>query len=174
MQKVTLIFAVAASFIFFSFKQPSAEKIKWLSIEELHAAYAKEPRPVLVDVYTSWCGWCKVMDKETYRNSNVADYINTHYYAVKFDAEGKDSVMWAGKKFGYTPQKRVHDLAVFLLGGQMSYPTTVFVPELNGQPAPLPGYLKPKEIEPPLKFFGDGAYKSKNFQEFLKTFTGLW
>ena len=50
--------------------------------------------------------------------------------------------------------------------GQMSYPTTVFLAALDAKPAPLPGYLKPKEIESPLKFFGEGAYKTKNFPEY--------
>ena len=175
MQKVTKYFILAAVVLCISsFKPVTGEKVKWLTVTELQAAFSKRPKPILIDVYTDWCGWCKVMDRETYSNDKVAAYVNENYYAVKLNAERKDSVLWAGKKFGYNHDNRVNYLAVYLLGGQMSYPTTVFMPSLNDRPAPLAGYLKPKEIEAPLKYFGDGAYRDKNFPEFMKTFTNNW
>jgi len=175
MQKVTkfiiLFFFLS---IAFSYAPAKKEKIRWLSITELHEAYTKTPKPILVDVYTDWCGWCKVMDRETYDKEAVVNYINENYYAVKLNAESKDSLEWAGKKYGYNPEYKSNELAVYLLYGQMSYPTTVFLPAINAQPAPLAGFLKPKEIESPLKFFGDGAYKTKTFQEYMKTFSNSW
>jgi thioredoxin-related protein len=175
MQKVKVFFIIALMAVLFTaFRNYKKEKIKWFTIVELQAEYTKNPRPILIDVYTGWCGWCKVMDRETYTNDNVVSYVNEHYYAVKLDAEIKDSVLWGNRKFGYNPDNRVNDLAVYLLGGQMSYPTTVFLPALTDRPAPLAGYLKPNEIEAPLKFFGDGAYKTKNFPEFMKTFNNNW
>ncbi|HMO62709.1 MAG TPA: DUF255 domain-containing protein [Ferruginibacter sp.] len=176
MQKVILFFSAVIIILCLcaGALSSSKEKIKWLTMAEAQAEYRKTPKPLLVDVYTDWCGWCKVMDKETYNNDKVAAYINEHFYAIKFNAEQKDSVWWAGQRYGYNAANRVHDLAVYLLGGQMSYPNTVFVPELSGRPAPLAGFLKPKEIEAPLKFFGDGAYKTMNFPEFLKNFSVSW
>ncbi len=175
MQKV-IVFIVGAALLiaFTSFRVPGKEKIQWLSIAEMQVAYKKNPKPILVDVYTSWCGWCKVMDKETYSNSKVAAYINEKYYAVKFDAESRDSTEWNGIKYGFDQQNKVNEMAMYLLYGQLSYPTTVFLASLDAKPAPLPGYLKPKEIESPLKFFGDGVYKSKNFPEYMKSFKTSW
>lgn len=174
MQKVTgiLIF----TFLFFvlvSFTPPK-DKVQWLTLVQLKEMYAKNPKPILVDVYTGWCGWCKVMDKETYSNDKVATYINEHYYAIKFDAERKDSVEWNGKKYGYSKLNKVNELAVYLTYGQMSFPTTVFLTTFSAQPAPLSGYLKPKEIEAPLRFFGDEFYKTKTFPEYNKTFSASW
>jgi len=175
MQKVILFFsAVLLLILSTSFKVPKKDKINWLTISELQAAYRKNPKPVLVDVYTHWCTWCKEMDKETYDNDNVANYINEHYYAVRFDAENKDSVSWNGEKFGYDLNYRANDFAVYLTSGQMSFPTTVLLPDMSAQPAPLPGFLKPGELEPPLKYFGDGFYKSQNFPDFYKKFSASW
>ena len=175
MQKVTVFFrSLVIVLVFASFIIPGKDKVAWLSVKEMQVAYSKNPKPILVDVYTSWCGWCKVMDQQTYSNAKVAAYINEKYYAVKFDAESRDSVELNGQKFGYNPQNKMNDMAVYLLSGQMSFPTTVFLSTLNAKPAPLAGYLKPKEIESPLKFFGEGAYKTKNFPEFLKGFAGSW
>ncbi len=175
MKKVIVFFASAALLIAFtSSRIPTKEKVQWLSIVEMQVAYKKNPKPILVDVYTSWCGWCKVMDRETYQNNKVAAYINEKYYAVKFDAESKDSTEWNGIKYGFDQRNRVNEMAMYLLYGQLSYPTTVFLASLDAKPAPLPGYLKPKEIESPLKFFGEGVYKSKKFPEYMRSFKTSW
>ena len=175
MKKVTkFIICILLIIIAFSFTSPNKEKIRWLSTAELQVVYSKTPKPILVDVYTDWCGWCKVMDRETYDKEAVVKYINEHYYAVKLNAESKDSLEWGGKKYGYNPDYKSNELAVYLLYGQMSYPTTVFLSAINAQPAPLAGFLKPKELESPLKFFGDGEYKSKTFPEFMKAFSSSW
>ena len=157
-----------------SFNTSRKEKIKWLSLGELQTAYAKNPKPIIIDVYTSWCGWCKVMDKNTYSNDKVADYINEHYYAVKFNAESTESVVLGKKKYDYNPAYNANGLAVYLLSGRMGYPTTVLMASLDAQPAPLSGYLKPSELEPPVKYFGEGAYKKQGFPDFMKAFEGTW
>jgi thioredoxin-related protein len=157
-----------------SFQQPKRQKVNWISLEELKEAYPRQAKPIIIDVYTSWCGWCRVMEKETYSQESVASYINDNYYAVKFNAETKDSVEFDGKKFGYNPAYKANELAVYLLNGSMGYPTTILLSAINAQPAPLPGFLKPSELEPPLRFIGDGAYKAKEFPEYMKDFTAKW
>ncbi len=175
MQKVKYFFIlISISVLLFSFNPPKKEKVKWLSLSELAVAFNKQPKPIIIDVYTSWCGWCKVMDKETYNNDKVAAYINENYYAVKFNAESQDSVLLGTKKYGFNPAYKSNDLAVYLLSGRMGYPTTVLLTGTEDQPAPLSGFLKPSELEAPLKFFGDGVYKNKNFPDYMKEFTSRW
>jgi len=148
MKKVNIFFITfLVAIVFISFKIMDNEKVHWISMVEMQMAYKKKPKPIIVDVYTSWCGWCKVMEKETYSNDQVAAYINEKYYAVKLDAEGKDPIEWNGKKYGYIQQHKVNELAAYFLNGQMGYPTTVFFSSLDASPAPLAGYLKPNEIE---------------------------
>lgn len=150
------------------------DEIRWMTIDEVQVAMKKEPKKVFMDVYTDWCGWCKVMDKKTFSNKNVARYINEKFYAVKLDAERKDSVRFMGKMFGFVPENRAHQLAVELLRGQMSYPTSVILEENFQNPQPVPGYLDVPTIQSILTYLGENTYKTKPWPEFQKEFKPTW
>jgi len=70
------------------------EKIEWMSLEQAIKKSGKQPKKIFMDMYTDWCGWCKKMDQTTFSDPVIAAYMNKHYYAVKFDAEGQDSVVF--------------------------------------------------------------------------------
>ncbi len=148
--------------------------MKWMTLAEAEAAAAKDPRPILIDLYTEWCGWCKVMDKKTYKNKNVFDYLNGKFRAVKLDAESKGSLQWKGKSYAYNSQYKVNEIAFFLAGGQLSFPTTVIIPAGTNDPQPIPGFLEPKDLEQVVKYFGEGAYKVQQFPAYQRGFKGNW
>jgi thioredoxin-related protein len=151
----------------------TAGEIQWISIEEAYIKNQKEPRKVLIDVYTDWCGWCKVMDRETFKNKAVADYINKKFYAVKLDAEQTASITLGGKKF--ESRGRTHDLALALTNNQPSYPTTVFLDDQFQMIQPLPGYMKPKEFHEVITFFGENYHKKEAFEVYqAKTYPSLY
>src|SRR5690606_20911058 len=89
--------------------------INWLTIDEVQVAMKKQPKKVYMDVYTDWCGWCKVMDRKTFSNKDVIKYMNKHFYAVKFNAERQDSIRFLGKWYGFQPENRANALAVELM-----------------------------------------------------------
>jgi thioredoxin-related protein len=162
-------------------KAPAAEEIHWItSIDELQAKMQKEPKKVIVDMYTSWCGWCKKMDADTYTNPALVKYINNNYYAVKLDAERQDTINFQGKQFFFAPQYRANGFALELLkdylakGGQMSYPQTVFLLENFQQPTPVPGYRTVAEMEVFLTYFGDNAFRRQPFDQYSKNFVSRW
>lgn len=169
MQKVIrlLIFIFLAVTVV-SFTGPQKEKVNWISLSQLNELYSKNPKPILLDVYTDWCGWCKEMDRTTYQHDKLSKYINDKYYAVKLNAESRENIIF--NKKNYTCAQ----FAEYLLYGRMSYPTTVFLSSLDARPAPLAGYLKAKEMEAPLKYFGEGAFKSQTFVEFNKIMKNEW
>jgi len=159
----------------------SAQNIQWLSLEEAQALNQKEPRKIMVDVYTHWCGPCKMMMKQTFGNAWIADYVNKNYYAVKFNAEGPDPVKFKGKLFenpGYVQgrpgRNATHQLthAIAPVNGRIAYPTVVFIDQDLNLIAPVQGFQRPVQFEPMLKFIAEEKYKTVSWQDYMKSFKG--
>ncbi|WP_128547965.1 thioredoxin family protein [Larkinella soli] len=166
---VILLLVVTGGLVSFR-PQPTKEegKIKWLTIEEAFALNQKTPRKMVVDVYTDWCGWCKVMDRKTFSNPAVADYINRNYYAVKLDAEQKADIVLGKDKFVYVGQggRGYHQLAAALLRNQLSYPTVVFLDEKFQVIQPVAGFMEAPVFHQVITFFGGDHYKKEPFEQF--------
>ncbi|RDC63591.1 thioredoxin family protein [Adhaeribacter pallidiroseus] len=146
--------------------------INWLTFEQAVAQSKKEPRKIFIDVYTDWCGWCRKMEKSTFTDPVLADYVNKNFYAVRLDAESQEPITLDGKTFNYNQQKRAHELAFILLQGQLSFPTTVYLDENLKILAPVPGYLDVPAFRDIITFFGDNHYKKLTFPQYtanLKT-----
>lgn len=151
----------------------STAKIKWLDFEEAAALNAKKPKKIFLDMYTDWCGWCKKMDQSTFVNPVIVNYMNQHFYAVKFNAERKDTIIFKGKEYvntNPTGQRASHQLAQTILNGRMSYPSFAFMDEQMNMITVVPGYRKAPEFEAILNFIGSDAYKTKKWEEFNASF----
>jgi thioredoxin-related protein len=144
-----------------------AQKINWMKFGDAVAAAQKKPRKILIDVYTDWCGWCKVMDNKTFTDTTVINAVNSEYYAVKLNAESYETVEFKNRKFKYS------ELAAALLGGQMSYPHLVFLDENTDLLSRIPGYQKPEHLAPILSFLGGDHYKTTDWNTYLKTYNDL-
>ncbi|WP_394970672.1 thioredoxin family protein [uncultured Croceitalea sp.] len=151
----------------------SAQEVTWLSWNEAYelSQTDENPKKIFVDVYTDWCGWCKKMDKDTFQNPEVAEYMKANFYMVKLDAEGKEDITYDGKTFKFIPSGRrgYHELAAALLQGKMSYPTVVFLDEEFKMLSPVPGYQKVDPFMEIARYFGDNIYKEKDW----KTYSGI-
>ncbi len=44
-------------------------------------------RPVMIDLYTDWCGWCDKLDSETYVDPAVAEFMKENFVNFKINAE---------------------------------------------------------------------------------------
>lgn len=169
MRNLLLLSAVALLMLGCKPKEQTTEgpAINWLSIEEVQLKMKTEPRKVLIDVYAVWCGPCKMMAKNTFTDSQVVDYINKNYYAVKFDAESKPDVLFLGKNF--KNRKRTHDFAIEIgsTNRGLSYPTIVYFDENFKKLQAVPGYYNANQYLPMIKFFGDNHYKTKNYDEYM-------
>jgi thioredoxin-related protein len=146
--------------------------VKWYTIEEAFTKAQKEPRKIMIDVYTDWCSWCKVMDKNTFSNQVISEYINKNFYPVKFNAEQKEIVVLNGQTFKYVPSgsRGYHELAAALLNGQLSFPSVVFLDEQTKMIQPIQGYIQAREFDGIIKFIGDDLYKTKKWEDFQSSY----
>ena len=171
MTKKTFLLLILGAFFF---NISTAQKVKWYTFTEAVKLNEKEPRKILIDVYTDWCHWCKVMDDQTFSDAAIAEILNEKYYPVKFNAERTDEVVFQGRTFKNTGEGRrpPHELAVAMLNGKLSYPSIVFMNEKNQLITAVPGFQKPDQMEPLLIYIHNSLYEQNiNFQEYLKNYT---
>lgn len=80
-----------------------------------------------VDFSTSWCGWCKKMDKETFSDPIVVAILNKYFIPIHFNAEGNDEFRWAGNTYVGTPANQgrpgTHTFTRAVLGNRVAYPS---------------------------------------------------
>ena len=162
----------------------SAQEINWMSMNDALSAQQKSPKKIFVDVYTTWCGPCRMLSERTFKNKDFAKYINDNFYAVKFNAEGNEEVTYKGttyKNNNYDPAKAntrngMHDFAGAL--GVNSYPTMLIFDEKGAPIFPIVGYMTATQLEPLIKFAGNNTYLTVTTQEaydkYLKTFKGTF
>lgn len=51
---------------------------------------SRENKPVFIEVYASWCGSCKWMEKNIYNNEKVAGFYNTGFINYKVNIDEGD------------------------------------------------------------------------------------
>jgi thioredoxin-related protein len=137
-----------------SFAAKAQDQIQWMKFEEAIAANAQNPKMLLVDVYTDWCGWCKKMDKETFTDPKVIAHINKNFYAVKMNAEDtKRTFDFMGKQ--YTEAQMAAAMRV------RSYPNFVIIEPKLQNIAQLPGYRAPEAFLAGLNDLVEKAFKAK-------------
>lgn len=146
---------------------PREGAVKWMTFEEAVEKSKSEKRKIFIDVYTDWCGWCKVMDKETFSEPEVAKILNEKFYPVKFNAEQRENVEFNGTTFKFVPSggKGYHELAAALLNNKLSYPTVVFLNEEFAMIQPLPGFQKPEEFHKIIQFIGEDHFKTVTWKD---------
>lgn len=169
-KRVLLLTGVIFALISISAAQ---EKVKWYSIEEAIQLASQEPRVLVIDVYTDWCGWCKRMDKETFSDPAVAEVMNKHFYPVKLDAEGKEDIVIGDKTFKFVDNGRrgYHEIAAVVTKGRLSYPTISYVDDQGRVLEAAPGYKTADQFKVYLAYYSDDAYKTQTFQDFSASYS---
>lgn len=150
-------------------------KVQWTNVEEAMDMASEQEKLLFIDCYTSWCGWCKVLDEKTFSNDTIARILNKYYYPVKFDAEGSHDIIINDKT--YHAKKRngkntTHELMSLLWEGQRGggYPSLVI---RKGDFSPVTvemGFRTASDLEPLLVYFAKEYNKKISFVKFSEKY----
>jgi thioredoxin-related protein len=144
------------------------KKINWMSFEEAVAKSEKNPKKMFIDVYTEWCGWCKKMDANTFTDSTIIELMNKDFYAVKLDAETRDTIRFRDKQFVYIPEYKANQIALDLLKGKMGYPNFVVLDEQFAIISAFPGYKTVPETKGLLNYLSTNSFQVKSLEDFMR------
>jgi thiol-disulfide isomerase/thioredoxin len=85
MMKNTLMLAVALAAV--TSLQSQGIQFAAGSWEEILKEAGRQNKIVFVDAYTTWCGPCKMMDRNTFSRKDVGDFFNANFINAKIDME---------------------------------------------------------------------------------------
>jgi len=136
-----------------------AGSVAWMTWDQAMTAAQPEGKFIVVDVYTDWCHWCKVMAEKTYTDRAVADLMGEKFVAVQLNAERANPVNYQGK--AYTEMELARNFNV------SGYPTTIFLASDGTVLETIPGYIEAPVFKKILEYFNSGSYKNMNLDQYL-------
>ena len=88
------------------------------------------------------------MDKKTFTDPEVVQYLNENFVLVKFNAERRDPVSFQGESYEWVNagRKGVNKLAMKMMNGRLAYPTIVYLDSNLEKITSSPGYKKPDQL----------------------------
>lgn len=137
-----------------------SQNVAWVSLQEAQQRAGAEQKKVMIDIYTNYCAWCKVMDQRTFSDPEVVQYLNDYFLAVRFNAEEEQALVFKGKSYNRVRNGRkiYHELALEFMRGRLSYPTIVFLDEQLNLIQPIPGYQDASQYIKVLRYFGENYH----------------
>ncbi|PIE50851.1 MAG: thioredoxin family protein [Flavobacteriales bacterium] len=150
----------------------SFSQVKWLSMEKALQLQSENPKKIFIQFYETSCKACKKMDQTTYLNPQIQEYINKHYYPVKFNIKSTENIQYKGQEFQFNSKSKLHDFALYM-NVNLS-PSMVFLDEKANPITILQGGLTAIEINPYLHFFATDKHlkikTKKDWENYLLKF----
>jgi thioredoxin-related protein len=134
---------------------PAVDKaVVWHSFNEGFKKAQAEKKPMVVDFFTSWCHWCKVMDQKTFADSAVDVYLKKSYVCVRINAEDtKEKINYQGKTF--TP------VEFTAATGVSGFPSLAFFEKEQQLVTIIPGYVEADMFLKILEYMNHEYYKNQ-------------
>jgi thioredoxin-related protein len=134
----------------------------WIGFNEGMALAKKQNKHVIIDFYTDWCHWCKVMDKETFSDPEVKKYLAENFVTIRINAESRsERVSYKGEEM--TPVELARAFGV------QGFPSVAFLDRTGELVYMIPGFVAAKTFLPFMRYMQMECYKQQmTFDEFLK------
>ncbi len=132
-------------------ESPDNDEIVWMLYDEGLAKAKEEGKHVFIDFTTSWCGWCKKMDKETFNRPDVIKLVNENFIPVQVDGDSKKMLDIEGFKISEKSLTKTEF-------GVRGYPTFWFLKSDGTKLGNITGYKDTKTMMEALTYVKDEKY----------------
>jgi len=142
-------------------KSTTSKEVVWLKFDEGLEKGAKENKNIIIDFYTDWCHWCKVMDEKTFHNPKVAKKLQDRFITIRIDAESNtEKAHFQGREFTNMELTRAFRVTGF--------PSLGFLTSKHEVITVIPGYIPADQFYYILDYIDKECYKKKiSLQEFI-------
>lgn len=150
-----------------SAEKSQAGELVWYRYDQGLQVAKSEKKPILVDFYTDWCGWCKKMDRDTYGNQEVIKLLKEQFVIVKVNAESKNSL-----EIKDTNGNKKTEAQIAREFKVSAFPITWFLRPTGEQITYVPGFYPADNFLPVLTTVSDyikeKAYEKMTINDFVK------
>lgn len=149
-----LVFSLGLILFFLPFFSVSAmaeqsPEIQWQSYDTGIQMIKEQNKKGFLHFYTDWCTYCKVMNNQTFVDSQVIDYLNENFVSMRINADQQKSI---ARKYSVS-----------------RFPNTWFISEDASALTSQPGFIPPEMLLNMLKFLHTDSFKTMKFSEFMKS-----
>jgi thioredoxin-related protein len=130
-----------------------AESLEWVEYGVALEQAAREDKHIVIDFYTNWCGWCKVMDRKTYTDARVMQLLNESFVIAKINAE-------SNKRFS-VGDRQMTGREIAQQYRVQSFPMTWFLKPDGSPLASIPGYIEADKFTRALEYVHGRNYENE-------------
>ena len=147
--------------------------VRWRTFEAVDTLFKQNQKPILINFYSPDCDSCQTMLTQSYREENVANYINTNFYAINFNIQStKEVAFFDGQKYGMGADN-IHNIARALMGDSLSFPAVVVFSK-DAQGMVQYGFKTSRQLFPILIYYAEDAYKTTEYDEYFGYFDKVY
>lgn len=114
------------------------KELDWKTFEEAIKIGKETNKPIMVDVWAPWCGWCKKMREEVY--PELEQKISENFVLTRINRDDNSSKE-RYKNFSYTPLRLAQKLKV------ETVPAIIFLNSDGEYIAHITGYREAKKLD---------------------------
>ncbi|PTT77157.1 thiol:disulfide interchange protein [Chryseobacterium sp. HMWF035] len=131
-------------------------QMKTGTFADLEIQQKEDPKPIMIHLYTDWCGVCKIEKFNLNKDKELVELINQHFYIINFEAEKtKENIVFLGKEYHYLSNGNsgIHELALALSKNksQPVYPLWIILDKYGNLIEYHEGLFKPERLKKKLK-----------------------
>jgi len=125
------------------------KEIQWQPYDTGLKMIKEQNKKGFLHFYTDWCTYCKIMNKNTFVDAKIINYLNDNFISIRVNADKQKSV---AKEYGVS-----------------RFPSTWFIAEDSTSLSNQPGYIQPEMLLNMLKFLNTDSFKEMKFSQFIES-----